>query len=79
MFIRVQICILSDFITSGNRELLFRLHNAIDLRKGQQERLGQHRTFKSWALWSVRDGKWLYALFYTTNNNKTTGKIRVSL
>jgi hypothetical protein len=31
MFIHVQICILSDFITSGNRELLFRSHNAIDL------------------------------------------------
>ena len=38
MFIRVQICLLSDFITSGNRELLFRSHNAIDLRRGQRER-----------------------------------------
>jgi len=37
MFIHMQICVLSDFITSGNRELLFRSHNAIDLRRGQQE------------------------------------------
>jgi hypothetical protein len=29
MFIHVQICLLSDFITSGNTELLFRSHNAI--------------------------------------------------
>jgi len=38
MFIHVQICVVSDFITSGNRELLFRSHNAIDLQRGQQER-----------------------------------------
>ena len=28
MLIHVQICLLSDFITSGNIELLFRSHNA---------------------------------------------------
>ena len=38
MFIQVQTCLLSDVITSGNRELLFCSHNAIDLRR-QQERL----------------------------------------
>jgi len=59
MFIHMQICVLSDFILSGNRELLFRSHNAIDLRRGQLERLGRHGTFKSWALWSVRDGRGL--------------------
>jgi len=37
MFIHMQICVVSDFITSGNRELLFCSHNAIDLRRGQQE------------------------------------------
>jgi hypothetical protein len=45
-FIHVQAC---DFITSGNRELLFRSHNAIDLRRGQQTRirafLGRQGTF----------------------------------
>jgi len=40
IFINVQTCLLSDVITSGNRELLFRSHNAIDLRRGQQERFG---------------------------------------
>jgi len=38
MFIHLQICVLSDVIMSGNRELPFRSHNAIDLRRGQQER-----------------------------------------
>jgi len=28
---------------SGNRELLFRSHNAIDLRRGQQEHFGVFR------------------------------------
>jgi len=36
MFIHVQICVVSDFITSGNKELLFYSHNAIDLRREQQ-------------------------------------------
>ena len=48
MFIHVQICLLSDFITSGNRELLFRSHYAIDLRRGQQERFSRHLSL-SWA------------------------------
>jgi len=43
MFIHVQICLLSDFITSGNPQLLFRSHNAIDLRRGQQERFRAFR------------------------------------
>jgi len=64
MFIQVQICILSDVITSGNRELLFRSHNAIDSRRGQQVCLGQPGTFKFWALWSVRDGKGLKSVQY---------------
>jgi len=42
-FINVQTCLLSDVIMSGNRELLFRSHNTIDLRRGQQERLGAFR------------------------------------
>jgi len=37
MFIHLSTCLLSDFIKSGNRELLFRSHNAIDLQRGQQE------------------------------------------
>jgi len=37
MFIHVQIRALSDFITSGNGELLFHSHNAIDLWRGQQD------------------------------------------
>jgi len=37
MFIHVQTCLLGDFIMSGNRELLFHSHKAIDLRRGQQE------------------------------------------
>ena len=36
MLIHVQICLLSDFITSGNIELLFRSHNAI-YRVSQEE------------------------------------------
>jgi len=40
MFTHVQTCLLSDVITSGNRELLFRSHNAIDLQRTK-------------ALWSV--------------------------
>jgi len=44
MFIKLQICVLlSDFITSGNRELLFRSHNTIDLWRGQQERFRAFR------------------------------------
>jgi len=46
MFTNVQTCLLSDVITSGNRELLFRSHNAIDLRRGQQERFGALGTAK---------------------------------
>jgi len=42
MFLNVQTCLLSDVITSGNRELLFRSHNAIDLRR-EQERFGAFR------------------------------------
>jgi len=59
MFIHVQICVLSDFIMSGNRQLLFCSHNTTDLRRGQQEHLGRQGTSKSRALWSVRDGKGL--------------------
>jgi hypothetical protein len=33
MFIHVQICLLSDFITSGNIELLFRSHNAVFMKR----------------------------------------------
>jgi hypothetical protein len=29
MFIHMQLCLLSDFITSGNIELLVRSHNAV--------------------------------------------------
>jgi len=35
MVIHVQIWVLSDFIMLGNRELLFRSHNAIYLRREQ--------------------------------------------
>jgi len=42
-FIHMQTCLLSDVITSGNRELLFRSHNAIDFRSGQQERFRAFR------------------------------------
>ena len=41
MFIHMQTCLLRDLILSGNSELLFRSHNAIDLRG--QERI---RTFR---------------------------------
>jgi len=40
MFINVQTCFLSDVITQGKSELLFRSHKGIDLRRGQQERFG---------------------------------------
>jgi len=43
MFIHVQTCLLSDVITSGNRELLFHSHNAIDLQRGRWERFGAFR------------------------------------
>jgi len=46
MFIHVQTCLLSDVIMSGNRELLFHSHNAIDLRREQQERFGALGTAK---------------------------------
>jgi len=38
MVINMQICVLSDFITLGNRELLFHSHNAVELRRGQPVR-----------------------------------------
>jgi len=63
MFIHVQTCLLSDFITSGNRELLFRSHNEED-NKSALERLGSHGTFKSRALRSVRDGKGINLEFF---------------
>ena len=59
-FIHAQICVLSDSITSGNRELLFRSHNQQiyeEDNKSALERLGRHGTFKSRELWTVRDGK----------------------
>jgi len=43
MVIHMQICVLSDFITLGNRELLFRLHNAVDLRREQPVRFSTFR------------------------------------
>jgi len=43
MFMHLQTCLLSDFITSGNTELLFHSHNAINLRRGQQERFRAFR------------------------------------
>jgi len=43
MLTHVQTCLLSDVITSGNRELLFRSHNAIGLQRGQEERFGAFR------------------------------------
>ena len=64
MLIHMQICLLSDFITSGNIELLFCSHNAIYLRRGQPVCLGQQGAFKSSALWCVRAGKGLSALFW---------------
>jgi len=36
----MQTCLLSDVITSGNRELQFRSHNTTDLQRGQQEHFG---------------------------------------
>ena len=44
MFIHVQICVVSDLIKSGNKELLFLLHNAIYLRTGQHKCFGALRT-----------------------------------
>jgi hypothetical protein len=61
-FIIVHTCLLSDFITPGNRELLFRSHKAIDLQREQQQRFGVFRPagdIKSPVLQSVRDGKGL--------------------
>jgi len=43
MVIHLQICVLSDFITLGNRELLFRSHNAIYLGRGQPVRFSMFR------------------------------------
>jgi len=43
MFIHVQMCLLSDFIALGNREVLFRSHKAIHWRRGQQERFRAFR------------------------------------
>jgi len=44
MFTQVHTCLLSDVITSGNGELLFRSRNAIGLRRGQKERFGAFRS-----------------------------------
>jgi len=41
--IHMQICVLSDFITLGNRELLFRSHNAVELRREQPVRFSMFR------------------------------------
>ena len=61
MFMQGQKCLLSDVITSGNRELLFLSHSKQKIyeedNKSALERLGRHGTFKSRPLWSVRDGK----------------------
>jgi hypothetical protein len=38
IFIHTPACLLSDVITSGNRELLFRSHNTTNLRRGQHMR-----------------------------------------
>jgi hypothetical protein len=42
MVINLQICVLSDFITLGNRELLFRSHNEIYLGRGQPVRFSTY-------------------------------------
>jgi hypothetical protein len=42
-FIHVHTCLLSDFIATGNRELLFGSYNTTDLRRGRQERFGAFR------------------------------------
>ena len=56
-FVLVQAC---DFNTSGNRELLFRSHNAIDLRRGQQMRvrafLGREGTFINFERFGAGNG-----------------------
>ena len=62
MVIHVQIWVLSDFITLGNRELLFRSHNAIYLRREQPVRLvrlDRQAAFKYSTVWYVRAGKGL--------------------
>jgi len=62
MLTHVQACLLSDVITSVNRDVLFRSHNAKNQekrRKSALERLEGEGTFKSRALWSVREGKGL--------------------
>jgi len=41
--IYMQICVLSDFITLGNRELLFHSHNAVELRTDQPVRFSTFR------------------------------------
>jgi len=63
MFIHVQTCFLSDFITSGNREI-YKEDN-----KSTLERLGLQGTFKFRALWSVRDGKGLKYNTRTSENH----------
>ena len=61
MFMQGQKCLLSDVITSGNRELLFLSHSKQKIyeedNKSALERLGRQGTFKFRALWSVTDGK----------------------
>jgi len=59
MVINMQICVLSDLITLGNRELLFRSHNAVELRRDQPVRFDRQAAFKSSTFWYVKAGKGL--------------------
>ena len=43
MLTLMQACLLSDVITSVNRDVLFRSHNAIKSGKGQEERFRAFR------------------------------------
>jgi len=62
MVIHVQIWLLSNFITLGNRELLFRSTTPYIYEENNQYvsvRLDRQAAFKSSTVWYVRTGKGL--------------------
>jgi len=67
MFIHVQTCLLSNVITSGNRELPFRSHNAIDLGRGHKRHFEKFRPSGDILIpvtWSVRDCNGITRFFH---------------
>ena len=71
MLTHVQACLLSDVITSVNRRPVS-ITQRNKIRKSALEHLEGEGTFKSQALWSVREGKGLRLWFSVVYNKKVS-------